>query len=125
MNPYTSAFKNTLYFSLFLLAGGLDHGGQVRFCLADLLRYREQDAALVLAVMLLRVGSVAVARIIGAFALAVFAVVTLIAGISSAVIPGSITYTKQKHLAVFHKLIIYEIPPVLYLFKRNPYTPIL
>ena len=55
---------------VFFLAGGLDHGDQIRLCPADLLRCREQDAALVLAVMFLGIGRIAVACIVGAFALA-------------------------------------------------------
>ena len=38
---------------ILFLPGGLDHGDQVGFGPADLLRYREQDAALVLAAQLL------------------------------------------------------------------------
>ncbi len=56
---------------VFFFAGGLDHSDQVRLCPADLLRCREQDAALVLAVMFLGIGRIAVACIVGAFALAV------------------------------------------------------
>lgn len=69
---------------ILFLPGGLDHSDQVGLGPADLLRYREQDAALVLAVMLLGVGRVTVARIVGAFALAVFLVVAvpIIPGVS-------------------------------------------
>ena len=49
---------------VFFLAGGLDHGDQIRLRPADLLRYREQDAALVLAVMLFGVGRVAVSCVV-------------------------------------------------------------
>ena len=70
---------------VFFLAGGLDHGDQIRLRPADLLRCREQDAALVLAVMLFGVGCVAVACIIRAFALAVFLVVSVIFGVAISV----------------------------------------
>ncbi len=82
---------------------------------------------MVLAVIFFRIRCVAVACVVRAVTLAVFFVVAVtgIPGVSIAVIPVTITYTKQKHLAVFHKLLIYEIPPMLYLFKYNPYTPIL
>ena len=74
---------------VFFLAGGLDHGDQIRLCPADLLRYREQDAALVLAVMFLGIGCVAVACIVGAFALAVFLVISIsvVAGITLPSLP--------------------------------------
>ena len=60
MNPYISAPKNLLYFSLFFLTGGLDPGDQICLCRADFLLYREENAALVLAVVFLRIGCIAV-----------------------------------------------------------------
>ena len=72
---------------VFIFAGSLDHGDQIRLCPADLLRYREQDAALVLAVMLFGVSRVTVACVVGAFALAVFLVISIsvVTGISVSV----------------------------------------
>ena len=62
---------------ILILTCRFDHGDQIRLRPADLLRYREQDAALVLAVMFLGVGSIAVARVVGASALAVFFLVVI------------------------------------------------
>ena len=70
---------------VFFLAGSLDHGGQIRLRPADFLRYREQDAALVLAVMFFGVGGVAVACVVGAFALAVFLVIVTSVSVISGV----------------------------------------
>ena len=67
---------------VFFFAGSLDHGDQICLRPADLLRCREQDAALVLAVMFLGVGCIAVACIVGAFALAIFLVVAIIFGVT-------------------------------------------
>ena len=93
MNPYISAPKNLLYFSLFFLTGGLDPGDQICLCSADFLLYREEDAALVLAVVLLRIGCIgciAVACIIRAVGLAVLLIVALplTVAVSIAVIAG-------------------------------------
>ena len=99
MNPYISAPKNLLYFSLFFLTGGLDPGDQICLCRADFLLYREENAALVLAVVLLRIGCIAVACIIRAPGLAVLLIValpltvavsiTVIAGISVSVVSAA------------------------------------
>lgn len=77
MNPYISAPKNLLYFSLFFLTGGLDPGDQICLCRADFLLYREENATLVLAVVLLRIGCIAVACIIRAVGLAVLLIVAI------------------------------------------------
>ena len=76
---------------VFFFAGGLDHGDQIRLCLAGLLHYKEQDAALVLAVMFLGIGCIAAACVVGAFALAVFLVISIsvaVAGIALPVLIG-------------------------------------
>ena len=88
MNPYISAPKNLLYFSLFFLTGGLDPGDQICLCRADFLLYREENAALVLAVVLLRIGCIAVAGVIRAPGLAVLLIVALPLTVSIAVIAG-------------------------------------
>lgn len=90
MNPYISAPKNLLYFSLFFLTVGLDPGDQVCFNSTYFLLYREEDAALVLAVVLLRIGCIAVACIIRAPGLAVLLIVALplTVAVSIAVIAG-------------------------------------
>ena len=71
-------------------------GDQICLCRADFLLYREENAALVLAVVLLRIGCIAVACIIRAPGLAVLLIValpltvavsiTVIAGISFSII---------------------------------------
>ncbi len=88
MNPYISAPKNLLYFSLFFLTGGLDPGDQICLCRADFLLYREENATLVLAVVLLRIGCIAVACIIRAVGLAVLLIVAIPLTVSLAVISG-------------------------------------
>ena len=90
MNPYISAPKNLLYFSLFFLTGGLDPGDQICLCSADFLLYREENAALVLAVVLLRIGCIAIAGVIRAPGLAVLLIVALplTVAVSIAVIAG-------------------------------------
>ena len=81
MNPYISAPKNLLYFSLFFLTVGLDPGDQVCFNSTYFLLYREEDAALVLAVVLLRIGCIAVAGVIRAPGLAVLLIYFILAEI--------------------------------------------
>jgi hypothetical protein len=74
----------------YLLGTFLDPGDQICLCRADFLLYREENAALVLAVVLLRIGCIAVACIIRAPGLAVLLIVALplTVAVSIAVIAG-------------------------------------
>ena len=87
---YKCALKSTLFFTLLFLTGGLDPGDQICLCRADFLLYREENATLVLAVVLLRIGCIAVACIIRAPGLAVLLIVALplTVAVSIAVIAG-------------------------------------